>query len=98
MISANRDIQATESRSDASLDDPIKVLHIIGLALGGAGQHILSLAAECNSDGFESTVAMAEDSPMRAQFESQGVRVLPLQLEHYGGLKKNFSAFRQLTG
>ncbi len=76
----------------------LKILHIIGLALGGAGEHILSLATLCDRQRFEATVAMAEGSPMRAQFEQAGVRVLPLALEHYGGPMKNVAALRQLGG
>lgn len=75
----------------------MKILHIIGLAHGGAGQHVLSLTAGCNPRRFESTVAMTHSSPMRPQFEQAGVRVLPLVLDHYGGLRKNAVAFRQLA-
>jgi len=76
----------------------MKILHIVGMAHGGAGEHILSLARGCDPSRFESTVAMSESSPMRPQFEHAGVRVLPLALDHYGGLKRNFGAFRQLAG
>ncbi len=76
----------------------MKVLHIVGMAHGGAGEHILSLARGCDPRRFESTVAMSDSSPMRQQFEHAGVRVLPLALDHYGGFKRNFGAFRQLAG
>ena len=75
----------------------MKILHIIGLAHGGAGQHVLSLAAECDPRRFESTVAMTANSPMRPAFERAGVRVLPLALDHYGGPLRNLMAFRQLA-
>jgi glycosyltransferase involved in cell wall biosynthesis len=74
----------------------MKILHIIGLAHGGAGQHVLSLAAGCDPRRFESTVAMSDTSPMRSQFDHGGVRVLPLALDHYGGLRRNVVAFGQL--
>lgn len=76
----------------------MKILHIIGLAHGGAGQHVLSLAAECDPRRFQSTVAMTAGSPMRPAFERAGVRVLPLALDHYGGPLRNLVAFRQLKG
>jgi len=75
----------------------MKILHIVGLAHGGAGQHILSLAAGCDPRRFDSTVAMADNSPMRPQFERAGVRVLPLAMDHFGGLRKNIRAYRQLA-
>jgi glycosyltransferase involved in cell wall biosynthesis len=75
----------------------MKILHIIGLAHGGAGQHVLSLASECDPRRFESTVAMTANSPMRPQFEKAGVKVLPLALDHYGGPMRNVMAFRQLA-
>lgn len=75
----------------------MKILHIIGLAHGGAGQHVLSLASECDPRRFESTVAMTANSPMRPEFERAGVRVLPLALDHYGGPLRNVMAFRQLA-
>jgi glycosyltransferase involved in cell wall biosynthesis len=34
---------------------------------------------------------------MRPQFERAGIRVLPLALDHYGGLKRNIAAFWQLA-
>ena len=75
----------------------MKILHIVGLAHGGAGQHILSLAAGCDPRRFDSTVAMAENSFMRPQFERAGVRVLPLSMDHFGGLRKNLRAYRQAS-
>jgi glycosyltransferase involved in cell wall biosynthesis len=75
----------------------MKILHIIGLAHGGAGQHVLSLASECDPRRFDSTVAMTASSPMRPDFEKAGVRVLPLALDHYGGPLRNLMAFRQLA-
>ncbi len=74
----------------------MKILHIIGLAHGGAGQHVLSLASECDPRRFQSTVAMSANSPMLPAFEQAGVRVLPLALDHYGGPLRNLVAFRQL--
>jgi glycosyltransferase involved in cell wall biosynthesis len=76
----------------------VKILHIIGLAHGGAGQHVLSVATGCNSRLFESSVAMAEDNPMRTQFERAGVRVLPLPMTHSDTLRRNVAAFGQLSG
>jgi glycosyltransferase involved in cell wall biosynthesis len=75
----------------------MKILHVVGMANAGAGEHVLSLARHCDPDRFESSVAMADSSPMRAEFERAGVRVLPLSLDHHGGLKRNVVAFRQLT-
>lgn len=74
-----------------------KILHVVGMAHGGAGEHVLALAAGCDRRRFASTVAMAAGSPMRGQFEQAGVRVLPLSLNHFGGLGKNVVAFWQLA-
>lgn len=74
-----------------------KILHVVGMAHGGAGEHVLALAAGCDRRRFASTVAMAAGSPMRGQFERAGVRVLPLSLDHFGGLGKNVVAFWQLA-
>lgn len=76
----------------------MKILHIIGLAHGGAGKHVLSLTAGCDPRRIKSTVAMTDSSPMRPQFERSGVRVLPLALDHFGGPRKNLTAFWQLAG
>lgn len=76
----------------------MKILHVIGLAHGGAGQHVLSLAAGCDPRRYEATVAMTESSSMRPRFERAGVRVIPLVLDHYGGPRKNLLAFKQLSG
>jgi glycosyltransferase involved in cell wall biosynthesis len=76
----------------------LKILHIVGLAHGGVGQHLMSLVKGCDPRRFESTLAMAADtSPLRPQFESHGIRVLPLKLDHYGGASKNIVAFWQLA-
>jgi len=75
----------------------MKILHIIGHAHGGAGQHVLSLATGCDSRFFESTVAMAADNSMRTQFEHAGVRVLMLQMDQHNALRRNIAAFRQLS-
>jgi glycosyltransferase involved in cell wall biosynthesis len=76
----------------------IKILHIVGLAHGGVGQHLLSLLQGCDPRRFESAVAMAADeSSMRPQFERHGVRIHSLSLDHYGGAKKNLVAFWQLA-
>ena len=76
----------------------IKILHIVGLAHGGVGHHLHSLLDGCDPHRFESTVAMAVDhSALRPDFEKLGVRTIPLQLNHYGGLKANVAAFRQLA-
>lgn len=75
----------------------MKILHVVGLAHGGAGEHVLALATGCDRRRFASTVAMAAASPMRGQFEQAGVRVLPLSLNHFGGLGKNVVAFWQLA-
>jgi glycosyltransferase involved in cell wall biosynthesis len=75
----------------------LKILHIIGLAHGGAGQHVLSLASGCDPRLFESTVVMTTDNLMRAQFERAGVRVLTLEINQYGKLRRNFAAFGQLS-
>jgi glycosyltransferase involved in cell wall biosynthesis len=75
----------------------VKILHIIGMAHGGAGQHVLSLATGCNPRRFESTVVMAAHNPMRSQFERAGVRVLPLETKHGGKLRRNITSFHQLS-
>ena len=76
----------------------IKILHIVGLAHGGVGHHLHSLLDGCDPHRFESTVAMAVDeSDLRPDFEKLGVRTIPLKLNHYGGLKSNVVAFRQLS-
>lgn len=75
----------------------MKILHVGGSLCGGAGGHILSLVKRCDPRRFESTVAMAEGSPMRGEFQSAGIRVVPLTLDHRGGLRKNIVAFRQLA-
>ena len=75
----------------------MKILHIIGMAHGGAGQHVLSLASGCDPRRFESTVVMAAHNPMRSQFERAGVRVLPLGTRQRGRLRRNITAFRQLS-
>ena len=75
----------------------MKILHVIGLAHGGAGQHVLSLAAGCDPRCFQQTVAMAANSPMLPLFERDQIRVLPLALDHYGGPLRNVVALRQLA-
>jgi glycosyltransferase involved in cell wall biosynthesis len=75
----------------------MKILHIIGHAYGGAGQHVLSLATGCDSRFFESTVTMAADNSMRTHFEQAGVRVLILQMPQYNAVGRNIAAFRQLA-
>jgi glycosyltransferase involved in cell wall biosynthesis len=75
----------------------MKILHIVGLAHGGVGEHILSLAVGCDPRRFDSTVAMADCSSMRARFERSGVRVVPLVLDHFGGLCRNALAFGQIA-
>ena len=75
----------------------MKILHIIGMAHGGAGQHVLSLARGCDPRRFESTVVMAAHNPMRPQFVRAGVRILLLGTEHRGTLRRNITDFRQLV-
>jgi glycosyltransferase involved in cell wall biosynthesis len=75
----------------------MKILHVIGMAHGGAGEHVLALASLCDRRRFSTAVAMAAGSPMRGQFEQAGVRVLPLALNHFGGLAKNAVAYWQLA-
>lgn len=86
------------SRADrAARARRLRILHVIGMAHGGAGEHVLALAAGCNERRFESVVAMADGSPMQARFVESGVRVVPLALNHFGGVRKNAVAFRQLA-
>jgi glycosyltransferase involved in cell wall biosynthesis len=75
----------------------IKILHLVGLAHGGVGEHILSLANGCDPTRFDSTVAMSDASSMRPQFERSGIRVVPLVLDHFGGLRRNALAFGQIA-
>jgi glycosyltransferase involved in cell wall biosynthesis len=76
----------------------VKILHIVGLAHGGVGRHMSSLLEGCDSRRFDSTVAMAVDtSSLRPRFEQLGVRVVPLDLDHYGGPRSNARAFKQLA-
>jgi L-malate glycosyltransferase len=75
----------------------VKILHIIGMAHGGAGQHVLSIASGCDPRRFESTVVMDAPNSMRPQFERAGVRVLPLTGERGGRLRKHVASFRQLS-
>jgi len=75
----------------------IKILHLVGLAHGGVGEHILSLAKGCDRHRFDSTVAMDSTSSMRTQFERSGIRVVPLALDHFGGLRRNALAFGQIA-
>ena len=84
-------------RLTALTTKPIRILHVTGMAHGGAGQHVLSLATGCNPSRFDVTVAMATESPMREQFEQAGVRIKPLCLNHFGGVLKNLVGLGQLV-
>ena len=75
----------------------MKILHVGGNLCGGAGEHVLSLVKGCDPRRFEPTVAMADSSPMLPDFRRAGIRVLPLALDHSGGLRRNIKAFRQLA-
>src|SRR5262249_4895391 len=48
--------QSARSKGGPSHKTRLKVLHIIGMAHGGAGQHVLSLSTGCDSRCFQSTV------------------------------------------
>src|SRR5262249_5641304 len=89
--------QDPRSKTSSAIGSRSKILHIIGMAHGGAGQHVLSLSTGCDRRYFESTVAMAADNPMRTQFERAGVRVLALETNQYDGLRRNVAAYRQLS-
>ncbi|MFO0896918.1 MAG: glycosyltransferase family 4 protein [Pirellulales bacterium] len=76
---------------------PLKIVHVIGLAHGGAGAHVLGLAAGCDPDRFETTVVMAKGSPLAAQFRAAKIRTLELGLDHGGNPVWNAAAFGRLT-
>lgn len=76
---------------------PLKLVHVIGLAHGGAGAHVLALAAGCDPDRCEITVVMAKGSPLAGQFRSAGVRTVELGLDHGGNPVWNAAALGRLT-
>ena len=78
------------------MTEPIRILHVTGLAHAGSGQHVLTLASGCDPRRYSATVAMAARSSMRPRFEKAGVPVVPLSIDHYGGVGKNCRALVQL--
>lgn len=75
----------------------IKVLHLTGLAHGGSGEHILSLAKATDRRRFDISVGMAKASPMLPRFVDAGIRVVPLALDHGGHPARNAVAFAQIS-
>jgi len=76
---------------------PLKIVHVIGMAHGGAGAHVLSLTENCDPRRIETTVVMAKGSPLAAQFRAAKLRTIEFGLDHGGNPVWNAAALGRLT-
>ncbi|CAG0935230.1 glycogen synthase [Thermoflexales bacterium] len=74
----------------------IRVLQFITTTIGGAGEHVLMLAAGLDPSQYDVTVSFSAGCPLDKDFYEAGLKVIPIEMRRTGGLTRSFMAYRQL--
>ncbi len=67
------------------MSDPIRVLQLTGITVGGSAEHLLQLATLLPPDRFETTIALSGGGPLDDEIRSSGLPVLDYAPSHGAG-------------
>lgn len=74
----------------------IRVLQLITTTIGGAGEHVLMLAAGLDPAQYDVTVSFSPGCPLDKEFYQAGLKVIPIEMRRTGGLTRSATAYNQL--
>jgi glycosyltransferase involved in cell wall biosynthesis len=78
------------------MNQRIRILQFITTTIGGAGEHVLMLAAGLDPAQYDVTVSFSPGCPQDKDFYETGLRVIPIEMRRTGGLTRSLTAYRQL--
>jgi glycosyltransferase involved in cell wall biosynthesis len=74
----------------------LRILQFITTTIGGAGEHVLMLAAGLDPEQYDVTVCFSPGCPLDKDFYEAGLKVVPIEMRRTGGLTSSVVAYRHL--